>query len=149
MNSIIKFLPTIDAPESTKLPQRSTKFSAGYDFYAPTDIFIPAGGESVLVPLNVKAIMPGDMVLMLFIRSSLAVKFNLSLVNSVGIIDSDYANNPDNDGNIGVKFRNSGCKNIIIREGERCMQGIFVRYFVTEDDNASGERVGGYGSTDR
>ena len=62
MNNIIKFLPTIDAPESTKLPQRSTKFSAGYDFYAPTDIFVPAGGESVLVPLNVKAIMPGDMV---------------------------------------------------------------------------------------
>ena len=71
---MIKFLPTVDAPESTKLPQRSTKFSAGYDFYAPTDIFIPAGGESVLVPLNVKAVMPGDMVLMLFIRSSLAVK---------------------------------------------------------------------------
>lgn len=40
------------------------------------------------------------------------------------------------------------CENIIIREGERCMQGIFVRYFVTEDDNATGERVGGYGSTD-
>lgn len=103
----------------------------------------------MLVPLNVKAIMPGDMVLMLFIRSSLAVKFNLSLVNSVGIIDSDYANNPNNDGNIGVKFRNSGCENIIIREGERCMQGVFVRYFVTEDDNADCERVGGYGSTDR
>ena len=146
---MIKFLPTIDAPESTKLPQRSTKFSAGYDFYAPTDIFIPAGGESVLVPLNVKAIMPGDMVLMLFIRSSLAVKLNLSLVNSVGIIDSDYANNPNNDGNIGVKFRNNGSETIIIREGERCMQGIFVRYFVTEDDNATDERVGGYGSTDR
>ena len=146
---MIKFLPTIDAPANTKLPQRSTQFSAGYDFYAPTDIFIPAGGESVLIPLNIKAIMPSDMVLMLFIRSSLAVKFNLSLVNSVGIIDSDYANNPNNDGNIGVKFRNSGCENIIIREGERCMQGIFVRYFVTEDDHASGERVGGYGSTDR
>ena len=138
MNSIIKFLPTVDAPESTRLPQRSTKFSAGYDFYAPTDIFIPDGGESVLVPLNVKAI-----------RSSLAVKSNLSLVNGVGVIDSDYANNPNNDGNIGVKFRNSGCENIIIREGERCMQGVFVRYFVTEDDNADCERVGGYGSTDR
>ena len=88
---MIKFLPTIDAPANTKLPQRSTQFSAGYDFYAPTDIFVPAGGESVLIPLNIKAIMPGYMVLMLFIRSSLAVKFNLSLVNSVGIIDSDYA----------------------------------------------------------
>ena len=110
MNSIIKFLPTVDAPESTRLPQRSTKFSAGYDFYAPTDIFIPADSESVLVALNVKAIMPGDMVLLLFIRSSLAVKSNLSLVNGVGV---------------------------------------FVRYFVTEDDNADCERVGGYGSTDR
>ena len=138
---MIKFLPTIDAPANTKLPQRSTQFSAGYDFYAPTDIFVPAGGESVLVPLNIKAIMPGDMVLMLFIRSSLAVKFNLSLVNSVGIIDSDYANNQDNDGNIGVT--------IIIREGERCAQGIFVRYCVTSDDEASAVRGGGYGSTGR
>ena len=135
---MIKFLPTIDAPANTKLPQRSTQFSAGYDFYAPTDIFIPAGGDSVLVPLNIKAIMPGDMVLMLFIRSSLAVKFNLSLVNSVGIIDSDYANNQDN-----------GSETIIIREGERCAQGIFVRYCVTSDDEASAVRGGGYGSTGR
>lgn len=140
---MIKFLPTIDAPANTKLPQRSTQFSAGYDFYAPTDIFVPAGGESVLVPLNIKAIMPGDMVLMLFIRSSLAVKFNLSLVNSVGIIDSDYANN------IGVKFRNNGSETIIIREGERCAQGIIVRYCVTSDDEASAVRGGGYGSTGR
>lgn len=146
---MIKFLPTIDAPADTKLPQRSTQFSAGYDFYAPTDILIPAGGESVLIPLNIKAIMPGDMVLLLFIRSSLAVKSNLSLVNGVGVIDSDYANNPNNDGNIGVKFRNSGCENIIIREGERCMQGIFVRYCVTSDDEASAVRGGGYGSTGR
>jgi dUTP pyrophosphatase len=146
---MIKFFPTIDAPANTKLPQRSTQFSAGYDFYAPTDILVPAGGESVLIPLNIKAIMPGDMVLMLFIRSSMAVKFNLSLVNSVGIIDSDYANNQDNDGNIGVKFRNNGCENIIIREGERCAQGIFVRYYVTSDDEASAVRGGGYGSTGR
>lgn len=88
---MIKFLPTIDAPANTKLPQRSTQFSAGYDFYAPTDIFVPAGGESVLVPLNIKAIMPGDMVLMLFIRSSLAVKFNLSLVNSYCVTSDDEA----------------------------------------------------------
>lgn len=146
---MIKFLPTIDAPANTKLPQRSTQFFAGYDFYAPTDIFVPAGGESVLIPLNIKAVMPGDMVLMLFIRSSLAVKFNLSLVNSVGIIDSDYANNQDNDGNIGVKFRNNGSETIIIREGERCAQGIFVRYCVTSDDEASAVRGGGYGSTGR
>lgn len=82
---MIKFLPTIDAPANTKLPQRSTQFSAGYDFYAPTDIFVPAGGESVLIPLNIKAIMSGDMVLMLFIRSSLtAAKLSSSeKVNAV------------------------------------------------------------------
>ena len=147
-NAQIMFL-VLNTSGLTIVPVSIMVYRAQLGAANPTDIFIPAGGESVLVPLNVKAIMPGDMVLMLFIRSSLAVKFNLSLVNSVGIIDSDYANNPNNDGNIGVKFRNSGCENIIIREGERCMQGIFVRYFVTEDDHASGERVGGYGSTDR
>lgn len=149
MQEIIKFLPTIDAPADTMLPQRSTMFSAGYDFYAPCDIIIPAHGESKLIKLNVKAIMPGDMVLQIFVRSSLAIKHSIGLVNSVGIIDSDYANNKDNDGNIGVKFRNYSNEKVIIKKGERCAQGIFQRYYVTSDDAAKDERYGGYGSTGR
>lgn len=149
MKSIIKFLPTIDAPADTKLPERGTKFSAGYDFYAPCDIVIMPHAESELIKLNVKAIIPCDIVLKIYIRSSLAVKHNIGLVNSVGIIDSDYASNNDNDGNIGVKFRNYSDKKVIIAKGERCAQGIFQRYYITSDDAANGIRGGGYGSTGR
>lgn len=147
MNSIIKFLPTIDAPAKTKLPQRSTKFSAGYDFYAPCDILVPAHGESKLTPFNVKALMPGDFFLMLKIRSGLSVKHNLSLACS-GVIDCDYCDNADNDGNIGIKFRNNGDTDYTIKKGERCAQGIFLRYGVTIDDKVKAIREGGYGSTE-
>lgn len=146
MRPIIRFLPTIDAPADTKLPKRSTKFSAGYDFYAPCDIFVPAHGESELIPFNVKALMPGDYFLMLKVRSGLSVKYNISLACS-GIIDSDYCNNKDNDGNIGIKFRNNGSEDKTLYKGERCAQGIFLRYGVTSDDAAQGLREGGYGST--
>lgn len=147
MNNIIKFLPVIDAPAETKMPQRSTKFSAGYDFYAPCDILVPAHGVSKLVPLNIKALMPSDYVLQLFIRSSLATKHNLMLVNNVGIIDADYADNVENDGNIGVKYFNHGNVDYTIKKGERCAQGIFLRYGVTVDDEVKAIREGGYGST--
>lgn len=146
MNSIIKFLPTIDAPAGTKLPQRSTQFSAGYDFYAPCDILVPAHGESELIPFNIKALMPGDYFLMLKIRSGLSVKYNLSLACS-GVIDCDYCDNADNDGNIGIIIGNNGDVNYVIKKDERCAQGIFLRYGVTVDDDVKALRSGGYGST--
>lgn len=144
----IRFEPVKGAPLDTKIPMRGTKSAAGHDFYAPHDIVVPAHGLSKLVHFNIKAIMPQDMFLFLRIRSGLAVKHGL-MVHCSGIIDADYANNADNDGNIGVKFRNNGSETIIIREGERCAQGIFVRYCVTSDDEASAVRGGGYGSTGR
>lgn len=146
MKEIIKFLPTIDAPAETKLPQRGTKFAAGYDFYAPCDIEIPAHGISKLVPFNIKAQMPCDMFLMLKIRSGLSVKHNVMLACS-GVIDADYFGNADNDGNIGAKFCNLGDNDYVIQKGERCMQGIFLKYGVTFNDMAQKEREGGYGST--
>lgn len=146
MKEIIKFFPTINAPAHTKMPQRGTKFSAGYDFYAPCDIYIPAHGVSKLVPFNIKAEMPGDMFLLMKIRSGLSVKHNIMLACS-GVIDADYFGNADNDGNIGAKFCNLGDKDYVIQKGERCMQGIFLKYGVVFGDVAQGERGGGYGST--
>lgn len=142
----IRFEPVKGAPLDTKLPMRGTKSAAGHDFYAPYDIVVPAHGLSKLVHFNIKAIMPQDMFLFLRIRSGLSVKHGL-MVHCSGIIDADYASNPDNDGNIGAMFINSSDKEYVIKKGERCMQGIFLHYSITDGDNASGSRGGGYGSS--
>lgn len=135
-----------NAPADTILPHRSTKGSAGYDFYAPYDIILTPHSCSKLVFLNVKAYMQPDEKLQMYIRSSLAVKSNITLETS-GLIDSDYYSNPDNDGNIGVKFRNNGDAPIIITKGTRCCQGVFGKYLIADGDDVNETRTGGYGST--
>lgn len=143
---MIRFEAVKNAPLDTQLPKRSTQCSAGYDFYAPKDIIVPANGATELVFLNIKAMMPSNIYLQLIIRSSLAVKHNIVLETS-GVIDADYYGNKDNDGNIGIKLRNNGDKNYFIKKGERIAQGVFLQYYLTDNDNAEGTRNGGYGST--
>ena len=92
--------------------------------------------------------MPGNMYLQAIIRSGLSMKHNIMLEAS-GVVDADYANNIDNDGNIGIKLRNDGDADYIIKKGERCMQGVFLKYYTTDNDVADGVRGGGYGSTGR
>lgn len=143
---MIRFEAVKNAPIDTNVPKRSTKGSAGYDFYAPSDITIPAKSCTGLIFLNIKAMMPSNIYLQMIIRSSLAVKHNIVLETS-GVIDADYYGNEDNDGNIGIKLRNNGDKDYFIKKGERVAQGVFLQYYLTDDDNADGERGGGYGST--
>lgn len=135
-----------DAPEDTLLPIRGSAKSAGYDFYAPCDILVPAHGRTGNIFLNVKAYMDNDEFLQLKIRSSLAVKHQLMLETS-GVIDADYYGNETNDGNISVVFRNNGDTDINIYKNERCCQGIFFKYLTTENDTFLGNRKGGFGST--
>lgn len=142
-----KFLPTKNAPTDTILPKRGSKYSAGYDFYAPCDIIVNAHAMSKLIMFNVKCYMPQDEYLAVMIRSSLAVKRGLQVAQGTAVIDSDYADNPDNDGNIGIAFVNNSGADYIIRKGERCAQGVFTKFYLTDDDNAEGVRSGGYGST--
>ena len=144
-----KFAYTQGADRTVPLPKRSTAKSAGYDFFAPCDIEIHASSFSKLIPCNVKAYMPDGEFLALYIRSGLATKKGLILINCVGVIDADYVDNPTNEGNIGVKFLNLSNKDVLIKKGDRIMQGIFQPYNITDDDNADGVRGGGYGSTGR
>lgn len=146
MQKIRGFELVKNAPVDTILPRRSTKGSAGYDFYAPYDIILTPHSCSELVFLNVKAYMQLNEKLQLYIRSSLAVKSNITLETS-GLIDSDYYSNPDNDGNIGVKFRNNGDDPFIITKGTRCCQGVFSKYLIADGDDVNETRTGGYGST--
>lgn len=130
-----------------QIPKRSTKNSAGYDICTPIKIIIPAGGISEAVQTDIKAYMLEDEVLEIYPRSSLGFKKGLMLINTVGIIDSDYYSNKDNDGNIGFKLKNLTDKEVVIEAGEKIMQGIFKKYLKVDNDNSNEARIGGIGST--
>lgn len=128
------------------IPTRSTKNSAGYDFKSPIS-FTLSPNESKKVPTGIKACMNENEFLAIFVRSSMGFKYNVRLCNQVGIVDSDYYNNQDNEGHIFIKIQNEGDKEITINKGDRFAQGIFMNFLVTDDDMASGDRTGGFGST--
>lgn len=132
------------------LPARSTKNSAGYDIEAAEDVVIPsfeAGQKPVLVKTGLKAYMQEDEMLILANRSSNPGKKGLILANSIGVVDSDYYGNPDNDGHIMFAFFNFKDEDVEIKKGDRIGQGIFQKYLIVDDDIAEGERTGGFGST--
>ncbi|WP_461199427.1 dCTP deaminase/dUTPase family protein [Enterococcus sp. N249-2] len=145
------------------LPKRATKYSAGYDFESAEDITIPSfwktlmanflNGDNlfkpVIVKTGIKAYMKNDEVLFLYPRSSNSIKRFLIMPNSVGVIDSDYVDNDDNDGSIGVPLWNFGSKPVHIVKGERIAQGIFTKFYVVDDDDAEdkAKRSGGFGHT--
>ena len=131
-----------------ELPTRSTKHSAGYDFKSPIE-FTLNPGESKKVPTGIKASMNEDEFLAILVRSSMGFKYNIRLCNQVGIVDSDYYNNTDNEGHIFIKIQNEGTESITINKGDRFAQGIFMNYLITDDDMAFGERIGGFGSTNK
>lgn len=127
------------------LPTRSDPRSAGYDFYSPIDITIQPR-ESVLIFTDVKACMNADEVLKLYVRSSMG-KHPVVIANGTGIIDSSYFENESNDGNIGFRLLNLGNEPYEIHIGDRIGQGVFQQYLITNNDNAIGERIGGFGSS--
>lgn len=100
-----------------------------------------------LVPTGIKCEMPEDFYLELSVRSSCPLKHWLILANGVGIIDSDYYNNPDNEGHIYFQMINLSPFDIMLKKGDTIGQGIFKKYYVTDNDSAEGVRMGGFGST--
>lgn len=138
--------------KNINLPVRKTKCSAGYDIEAAEDTLVPKfvpGIKPTLIPTGIKSYMQDDEVLYLYNRSSNPKKKGLVLSNSVGVVDADYYGNPDNDGHIMFAFYNIGEEDIVVKKGEAIGQGVFQKYLVVDDDNAMGERTGGFGSTDK
>ena len=133
-------------PDFPALPRRATAGSAGYDFFAPR-AFRLEPGETVKLPTGVRARIEPGWVLMLFPRSGLGFKYRLRLDNTVGIVDADYFG-AKNEGHIFVKLTNTGSRPLSVAAGEAFCQGVFVPFGLTEDDDASAERIGGFGSTD-
>ena len=133
--------------EAVRLPKRATAGSAGYDFFAPARISL-APGETVKIPTGIRVWMEPEWVLKCYPRSGLGFKFRLQLNNTVGIIDSDYYY-PDNEGHIFAKITNDSNegKALEVKAGDGFMQGIFVEYGITLDDDVTEVRNGGFGST--
>ena len=145
-----EFVKKVEEIENKKLPERSTKKSAGYDFYNLERVDIPPykiGDNPVLIPTGIKAYMKDNEFLMLVNRSSNPKKKKLVIPNSIGIIDADYVDNPDNEGEIMFAFYNLSNETVVIEAGEKLGQGIFMEYKTVCNDNADGERTGGFGST--
>lgn len=132
------------------MPIRKTAKSAGYDIECIEDVEIPPykiGDKPFLVPTGLKVCMEDDEYLMLVNRSSNPKKKNLVIPNSMGIIDADYYNNEDNEGHFMFAFYNLSNEAVKIEKGYALGQGIFCKYGKTDDDIATGERKGGFGST--
>ena len=173
---MIKFERVSKYPDAV-IPTRSTANSAGYDFTVAEDIVIPSYsnqmGEMVqwgrtchiytltemanftkqlkikpiLVPTGIKCSLDPNTYLELSARSSTPLKHWIILANGVGIIDADYYNNPDNEGHIYFQVINLSPFDIQLKKGDKIGQGIIKHYLITDDDNASGQRLGGFGST--
>ena len=130
-----------------RLPERSTKASAGYDFYNPERVEIEPHTLK-LIKTGIKSQFPNDITLKLYNRSSNPKKKGVFLANGVGIVDSDYYENSDNDGEIGFMFYNFTDNITVFEAGDKLGQGIFEKYYtLTDEDEITTERLGGFGST--
>lgn len=159
------------------LPTRATECAAGYDFVVAEDIIVPSlemqygklpsfienkvlslnelsdltkthRARPTLVSTGMKCILPRTCYLELSVRSSTPLKHWLILANGVGIIDADYANNPDNEGEIFFQLINLSPYSIALKKGDKIGQGIIKQFLRTDDDAAFATRTGGFGSTD-
>lgn len=129
---------------SFELPMRDSKFTAGYDIFLLKDLEIKPG-EFVKIPTGIKSYFQSDEVLLIVLRSSMGFKYNLRLVNQIGIIDADYYENESNDGHIFVKIQNESKDTVFLKSGEAIVQGIFIKYLITKDDKVLGlERLSDY-----
>ncbi len=130
--------------ESYKLPSRNSTNAAGYDFYLIKDIEIKPN-EIIKIPTGIKAYFEPDEVLFIIVRSSTGFKYNIRLVNQVGVIDSDYYNNKDNEGHIFIKIQNEGTETIKFNANDYLAQGIFMNFLKTDSDkNIESERTSSY-----
>ena len=173
---MIKFERVSKYPDAI-IPTRSTANSAGYDFTVAEDIVIPSYSNQmsemvqwgrtshiytltemanftkqlkikpILVPTGIKCNLDPNTYLELSARSSTPLKHWIILANGVGIIDADYYNNPDNEGHIYFQVINLTPFDIQLKKGDKIGQGIIKPYLTTDDDNAFGQRLGGFGST--
>ena len=130
--------------EEYKLPSRNSTNAAGYDFYLIEDVEMQPN-EIVKIPTGIKACFNPDEVLFIVDRSSTGFKYNIRMVNQIAVIDADYYNNENNEGHIFIKLQNESDKVLNFVAGDALVQGIFMKYLTTDDDqNLNKKRTTNY-----
>ena len=135
--------------DSIELPKRSTTSSAGYDIKSITAGIIKPG-KSMVFKTGLKVCFNEDETFLLIDRSSVGYKYDVVLSNAVGVVDSDFYNNEDNEGHFSVKLINHGEKDFEVKVGDRIAQGIFMKYLTVDNEEMiENKRKGGIGSTNK
>lgn len=137
--------------KNINIPVRKTKYSAGYDIEAAEDIVIPKftpGIKPTLIPTGLKAYCKPDECFLLLNRSS-GPKKGFLMANSVGLVDSDYYGNEDNDGHFYFAYFNCSDHDIQVKKGDVIGQVVFTKFLIVDNDAAEGKRKGGFGSTNK
>lgn len=116
------------------IPARSSNATAGYDLHLLNDLTLQPS-EIAKLPTGLKARFQPDEALFLIVRSSTGFKYNIRLCNQVGVIDSDYYNNPDNEGHLWIKIQNEDNVAHSFKRGDALVQGIFTKFLTTDSDN--------------
>lgn len=131
------------------LPKIATEKSAGADFFTPVDIHLEPG-EEMKIATGIKAHMAKWTRLSIVPKSGIGFKYFVRIANTIGTIDGDYWENPENDGCIFVKIRNEGNRTMHINKGESFCQGIFEFYIPDRDYFKASKKTrgGGLGSTE-
>lgn len=127
-----------DLYNSIIIPQRDSAASVGYDLPLLSDLEL-APGETAKLPTGLKARFQPDEVLLLIVRSKTGFKYNIRLCNQVGVIDSDYYNNPDNEGHLFIKVQNEDTVAHSFKRGDALVQGVFMKYLTTDNDHDFGQ----------
>lgn len=140
------FEPTEDIFNKIPIPERKTAGAAAYDFVTPYDLELYPD-ERKIVPTGIKAQMGDGEMLLLTVRSSVGIRGGVVMSNTIGVIDSDFYSNPDDDGDIKLPLWNSSSKRVQYKAGDRIVQGFFINFLKVDGDSASAERTGGTGST--
>ena len=144
---MIRGFEKVSTYSNVNLPRRATKLSAAYDLYSAAEVTIEAG-QMGQIPTGVKAYFKDDEVLYLYSRSSFPIKYGLILPNSVGVIDADYYNNSNNEGELFLLVYNITNYPVTVPQNERIAQAVFAKVLRSDDELVNDEiRKGGFGST--
>lgn len=137
----------VEGNNDYQLPRRMTAHSVAYDFFSPISAVIPAG-DTLKIETGVKAWFMTDEAFFVYARSGWASKYGIILRNNTGIIDSDYYDNPDNEGELIVTLVNTSDENFTIQKGDRFCQGLFQKILLASPEfDGEKKREGGLGST--
>lgn len=131
--------------KNIKKPKRATSGSAGYDFYTPYNVVLHPN-DKVIIPSGIRCKIDEDYMMLGVVRSSMGIKHDISLSNTCMVLDSDYYF-AENEGHIMIALRNMRNYTVKFDAGERIMQGIFLPFGITIDDDVETKRIGGIGST--